>query len=237
MTVSSHTDNSISIRCYADGYSFYAPRGRQGECVHERRQLPVGRIASSLLDDWVAIVGENVSDVRMLAYTAPYRLVPQELYREGDLLTWVRQIANEKVMRVAVPMVDMIDGFGAVNVYVVPLWVNEVSEELRKKVEQVDVRHHVSDLLVGRMEREMLHKQSCVRVRLMPGVLTLVVLREGQLVLANDFRFDGHEEAAYHILNCYEQLGLSHADVLLKLEADEPVGALKTVLSEYIRMK
>ncbi len=232
----SHISHSISIRCFADGFSFYTyANGCEGQRLLERRQVREYAMVDEMLAELKAMYPNGVGEVRFLLHTSHYCLVPQVLFQPDCAEAWLLPgLGTAHVSQRLSVSADVLDALTCVNVYAAPRYWALLPEKFETLCDVLNTEHYMSHLLRHDLWATMSQGTAAVHLHVAYGTLGVAVTANGKFMLANDFAYKTPEDAAYHVLNVYKQLDLSVDDTQVLLCGEVDTLPLKKILSNYI---
>ena len=240
MTSNSHILNKrLSIRCFADGFSFYVHRGDGTvQRLVQRTQMNENQIADEVIKE-ITIAFPNLRpQIQLVIHSTATRLVPNQLFKEENAEAFLNLFLESK--KIVKPQIetDFLGKYACVNVYYTFRWVKMLAERLVAEQWDFTQMHDISELIKSANEtptEESLHAPF-VTTFVSEDEISLVAFRHNKLLLANKFAYTTVEDAVYHVLNCCKQLDFQPEITQLRMNSDQEVDAIKSALSNYINI-
>ncbi len=231
MTERQNTLIRLSIRCFADGFSFYVQQETSYQRVLTKRNLPEKLLAKSLLDELEQSYPNEKPPIEMVVQNKNFRLIPQNLYRPTHVDKYIVGKFTPKQIHT-----EILEILACVNAYIVPVWVLSLSEKLNTLGVENSLSHSVTVDLNKTLQPYFEQNATVLSLRFDQDELNIIALSRGRLLLANTYTCCTPEDAAYHTLNSLQQLGLPVDDTKVLLSGEEDNKALRLLLSNYINI-
>ncbi|MGB7784694.1 MAG: DUF3822 family protein [Salinimicrobium sp.] len=141
-----------------------------------------------------------------------YSLVPEKLFKEENASDYLK--FNTRILENDFVAYDQLDNFGMVNVYIPYTNINNFFFE---KYGEFEYRHCVSILAEEFLKLNKDTEGTKAYLNCYPGGYDLLVIKNGNLLLANSFKCKTKEDFIYYLLFTAEQLEMDTSEFELIL--------------------
>lgn len=226
----SNNKYTLSIRVSSDG--FFLSISDNAGTVLVSKNVPVQLFALtageivSLFQHESPILDADYNDVRIMVETGQYVFVPEALFVPQETDTYFNfQFAEDKNN---VVIFNRVEEWGVVNVFSLPVALNEALNELFP--DEVAV-HQMTYILTAKIRSN----EDSLYVWIRPEAFDVVVLKDKKLLLMNGYQYNTPEDVAYYVLSIFEQLDLNIENTMVRLYQREKISQYHSLISQYIK--
>lgn len=195
-------------------------------------QLP-GQLMNKILQvaESSALLKNQYTATRVLWGGADYTLVPDELFDENHIKTYLNFTHSLQPGNLIAS--NHIGGLAAHNVYAVPAIIRET-------LVQLFPAHRMTHQLTTLLETLFIMNrnegsETKVYANVSARFYDLIIMRDGKLILCNTFEFSTAEDFLYYLLFAFEQLQISPGETPVTLIGNiSKPGMIHDLLKQYI---
>lgn len=229
-------DCRLSVQIALTGLSFLRTN-LEGEVLDlEEKQFDQARTPEELLFELSAVLDQPGWDcpyksVNLIYATDTATVVPASLFDPAKASEYLK--FNTRILEGDYVEYDSLEALGMVVVHVPYVNINNYIFERYGSFSY----YHANTLLLGQVvAKSSQHDGPKAYVHLLKGLFQCILMDKGQVLLANQFRYQTPEDFLYYLLFCFEQMQLdpnSIETVLMgAVEMDDP---LYQIAYKYIR--
>ena len=233
MTSSQIRNNRLSIRCFADGFSFYVPQNIGEVRLLQSEQQKEHRLTDEVLKGLAVTFPDHLPEIQIIVHSKAFRLVPNQLFSTKDAAAFLSLFPAANIIPKLRIEKDDVPDLGCVNVYFTFRWVEMLMKKLSEMNAIFAVEHDITSLINANSSKPKGFDPH-VSVFVNKKEISVSAQQRNSLLLANKFSYSTTEDVVYHVLNCCKQLNLSTETTKVHLAGEVELHAIKTLLSNYM---
>ena len=193
---------NLSIRITTDGFSFTLEQNND-TILKRHVYCSESMLHEKLVEEFQQqnLLGKHFQQTSVIVHSKS-QLVPNELYRPEDKLTWFTSLHPTQRPQELVLMSQHIPEFGCHNIFSVP---PKLYNTLQDAFGENIVYQHGNSLLIQTLLKK---KDKHIAIYQHHNRIDMVVMYNGQLLLSNQFATQNETDIAYWVLNAIEQFKL-----------------------------
>ncbi|MFO7719782.1 MAG: DUF3822 family protein [Gillisia sp.] len=211
----------LSIQVSLNGLSFLMLNCEENQLVwYKKTTFPKEFNPVKILKE-IELVYDNeeflqnpIEEVILLFSNDLYSIVPEEYFIEEEASNYLK--FNTKILKTDVVAQDFIEGNNLVNIYIP---YTNITNYFFDKYGEYEYKHSISVFAeaILSLEKSLPPK---VYLNNYTDYYDLIIVRNGNLVLSNSFKYDSPEDFIYYLLFTLEQLKLDPTEVDLILTGE-----------------
>ena len=213
----------LSIQISLNGLSFCGLDRKNNKILYFRQVSFPGKLNPLEVLEQIEKVYEQEEflrkqpqEVAIIFANELYSIVPEKFFREENASDYLK--FNTKILETDFVAQDLLESFDLVNVYIPYTNINNYFFE---KYGEFEYEHHTSILVKEFLKQNSARKEGTkVYLNSHSTGYDLVVIKKGELLLANSFSCETKEDFIYYLLFTTEQLDLDPTSFELILLGD-----------------
>ena len=175
------------------------------------------------------ILLEQFKSIDIIIASGRFSFVPAELYNEDDyaeIYNFNHPVQDEEIL------IDNLKQTNIVNVYGID---KSVFSFIMRTFPDAKIHHNLSVLIEYFQPKSKLGNSAKMYCQLYNNTIDIVCFKKGKLIIANRFKVNHINDAAYMVLNVWKNIDFSQENDILQLAGNkETISTLSEILKTYI---
>lgn len=226
-----HIPYSLSIRIFSDGFSlFIYDEGNQlisQKTISDKQLWKPENHDAAIFNE--PEIHSRYQKISIEIETGIYTLIPEDFYNENTAPDYLR-MQHADIPNKTVILSQKAEKFGVRLIYAFP-------EHLKTGISAIFPGTPISHHLISILNNTEFHAQEKVFIYIRKQFFDCIVMRKGNILLMNDFKYQSREDVVYHCMNIISQLDMNNEEcvfVIYHNNHDNPETALRPYVTHII---